>query len=251
VPAAEDLRGAAEAFLATAPWTQPEPPPDTLMTVRVRPSAVTVTTLGRAWRALAEAVGGLIENRRRLWALEAGAGEKPLFDLPEDAFIVGVNKDMQPLEANTRLDQRIPVDLAEFEPAAAGFDLITSWYGLEELADPADVLDKFARWAGPGGLIVLAVPNLLSPRSLLARARGRTRLRRCLTPTALRNRFDEHGFTPVFQVYFEDSDQTALRRRFKLTRGWWTAAQGLVRAASLGFVDAARTDYLVIFRRDD
>jgi len=225
--------------------------PQTLLTRREQPTTVTVTTLGRAWRALVEAVGVLTEDRRRLWALETGVGERPLFDLPEDAFIVGVDRDLAALEANTRLDQRVPVDLAEFEPAAAGFDLISSWYALDELADPAAVLDRFAQWAGPQGLIVLGVPNLLSPRGVAARLRGRSGLRRCLTPAALRRRFDDHGFTPVFQVYFEDTDQAALRRRFKLTHGWWKAAQAGVRVLSLGFLDAARTDYLVIFRRDD
>src|SRR3954462_5326914 len=51
--------------------------PQTLLTLREQPTTVTVTTLGRAWRALVEAVGVLTEDRRRLWALETGVGERP------------------------------------------------------------------------------------------------------------------------------------------------------------------------------
>lgn len=213
--------------------------------------AITVGTVGRAWRALVEAVGELLDGRQRLWALEAGAGTRTLFDLPEDAYIVGVDRDLHALEVNARLDQRVPVDLVDYRPQSAGFDLISCWYVLDELADPATVLDRFADWTAPGGLVVLGVPNLRSVRGLWARLRGRAKLRRPLTPTALRQRFDEHGFTPVFQVFYEDSDQISVRRRLRITHGRWNALQAVVRVLSLGFVDAARTDYLVVFRRDE
>ena len=226
-----------------------EPPP--LLTVAPRPEAITVGTVGRAWRALVEAVGELLDGRQRLWALEAGAGTRTLFDLPEDAYIVGVDRDLHALEVNARLDQRVPVDLVDYRPQSAGFDLISCWYVLDELADPATVLDRFADWTAPGGLVVLGVPNLRSVRGLWARLRGRAKLRRPLTPTALRQRFDEHGFTPVFQVFYEDSDQISVRRRLRITHGRWNALQAVVRVLSLGFVDAARTDYLVVFRRDE
>ena len=161
-----------------------------------------------------------------------------------------MDRDPRALDSNVRLDQRISVELDEFRPVAAGFDLISSWYVLDNLEDPAPVLDRFAQWAGQDGLIVLAVPNLRSPRGVLARLTGKARLRRSLTPRAMRRRFADRGFTPVFQVYFEDADQATFRRRFKITHGWWKAAQALVRVCSLGILDAARTDYVVVYRRD-
>ncbi len=214
------------------------------------PPPITVTTVGRAWRALVEAVADELEGRQRLWVLEAGAGRRTLFDLPEDAYIVGVDRDRDALEQNIRLDERIAADLTYFRPRVAGFDVITCWYLLDGLSAPVPVLDRFARWTGPGGLIVLGVPNLRSPRGLLARASGRLALRRALTPNALRRRFAAAGFTPVFQAFFEDADQAAVRRRWRVTNGRWQAAQALVRIASFGLLDAARTDYLAIFRRD-
>jgi hypothetical protein len=211
---------------------------------------LTVATMGKAWRALAEAVGDLLAGRDGIWALEAGAGTRPLFDLPEDAFIVGVDRDPRALETNVRLDQRVHTELADYRPLAAGFDLITSWYVVDDLVEPAPVLDRFADWTAQDGLVVLAVPNLRSPRGIAARLAGRSRLRRVVTPRALRRRFQQRGFTPVFQVFFEDAEQTARRKRFRVTHGWWKALQAIVRVATLGFLDAARTDYIVVFRRD-
>jgi hypothetical protein len=211
---------------------------------------MTVATMGKAWRALAEAVGDLLDGRDGIWALEAGAGTRPLFDLPEDAFIVGVDRDPRALETNVRLDQRVHTELADYRPLAAGFDLITSWYVVDDLVEPAAVLDRFADWTAQDGLVVLAVPNLRSPRGIAARLAGRSRLRRDVTPRALRRRFQQRGFTPVFQVFFEDADQTARRKRFRVTHGWWKVLQAMVRVATLGFLDAARTDYIVVFRRD-
>jgi SAM-dependent methyltransferase len=207
--------------------------------------------VGRAWRALVESVGEQLDGRTRLWTLEAGAGTRPLFDLPEDAYIVGVDRDAEALERNQRLDERVVADLAEYRPWAAGFDLITSWYVLDGMPAPAPVLDRFATWTAHGGLVVIGVPNLRSPAGVLRRIARRTKLRRVLTPGSLRRRFEEFGFVPVLQVYFEDAAQAARRRRLKITRGRWKAVQLLVRVCTLGLLDAARTDYVAVFRRED
>jgi hypothetical protein len=215
------------------------------------PPAITVGSVSRAWRSLVSTVGEHLDNRPRIWALETGAGERTLFDLPEDAYIVGVDRDADALQRNTRLDERVVADLADYRPWAAGFDLVTAWYVLENLADAAAVLDRFAGWTAPGGLVVIGVPNLRSPRGLWARLRGGHRLRRALIPQALCRRFVDNGFTPVLQVYFEDAGQAARRRRMMVTRKRWKAVQVGVRVLSLGLLDAARTDYIAVFRRDD
>jgi hypothetical protein len=224
---------------------EPEPP------IEEHPGARTAGSVGKAWRALVAAVGAHLDERPRIWALEAGAGERTLFDLPEDAYIVGVDRDGEALHRNTRLDERVVTDLADYRPWAAGFDLITAWYVLENLTDAAAVVDRFAGWTAQGGIVVVGVPNLRSPRGLWSRLRGRYRLRRALTPHALCRRFAENGFTPVLQVYFEDAGQASRRRRMRITRRRWKAVQFAVRILSLGLLDAARTDYLAVFRRAD
>jgi hypothetical protein len=211
---------------------------------------ITVASIGRAWRALVEAVGDELDHRQRLWVLEAGAGTRTLFDLPEDAYVVGVDRDPWALERNARLDERVLADVANYRPLATGFDLINSWYVLDGLDDPAVVLERFAQWTGEHGLVVIAVQNLRSPRGLAGRLFGRVKLRRAVTQSALRRHFNRHGFSSVLQVSFEDAAQIEQRRRLRITRGRWTALQLITRIVSFGMLDAARTDFISVFRRD-
>ena len=212
---------------------------------------ITAGGAGQAWQALVEAVGDQLDGRERLWVLEAGAGYSTLFDLPEDAYIVGVGGDSDALERNVRLDERVVAELADYLPGAAGFDLITCWYGLDGVPRAATLLDRFAAWTALGGLVVLALPNLRSPLGLGRYLRGAARLRRGVTPAAVRRRFAARGFAPVFQAYFEDPLQAEGRHRRGISHGRWRATQIAVRVLSLGQLDAARTDYIVVFRRHE
>jgi SAM-dependent methyltransferase len=224
--------------------------------------------------ALQETVDHLIAGRRGLRALEAGAGKRTRLRLPDDAYVVGVDTDAAAIARNTRLTERVIADLAEYAPPPASFDLVTCWYVLEHARDPAALLDRLASWTAPGGLLVLAVPHLRSPKALVTKLTphwfhvwfrrrvlgfpnaGRpgfgpypTTLRPAIAPDPLAYRLAAHGLAPVFQGYFEDAKQASLRRRVRLT-GWrWRLACTLTRALSLGRLDAERTEYAAVFRR--
>jgi SAM-dependent methyltransferase len=239
------------------------------------PPPVTVLNPQRAVVLVQQTVDNLFADRPRLWVLEAGAGKRTRLDLPEDAYLVGVDRDPVALARNQRLDESVVADLVDFRPRATGFDLITCWYVLEHVADPGILLDRFAAWTAPGGLVVLAVPHLRSVKSVVTKCTpyrfhvwfrrrvlgypnaGRpgfgpypTTLRRSIAPRALVRRFATAGYTPVLQVFFEDTKQARVRRRFGLTARRWAWAQALVRVGTAGQLDAARTEYAVIFRRD-
>jgi SAM-dependent methyltransferase len=59
---------------------------------------------------------------------------------------------------------------AEWGFEAGTFDAVTFWHVLEHVPDPVAMLEQCARLLRPGGLIVVAVPNL---RSLQAKLAGR------------------------------------------------------------------------------
>lgn len=220
-------------------------------------------------QAVQAAVDGLLEGMRGLRALEAGAGKRTRLRLPNDAYVVGVDSDPAALTQNQRLDQRVVADLLDYQ--AEPFDLVTCWYVLEHATDPAALLERLAGWTAPGGLLVLAVPNLRSPKALATKLTphrfhvwfrrrvlgypnaGRpgfgpypTTLRRAIAPARLCRRLAGCGLVPVFQVYFEDGKQAAVRRRLRLT-GWrWRAVCAVVRLLGLR---AERTEYAAVFRR--
>lgn len=222
---------------------------------------------------LQQVVEGALAGRRGVRALEAGAGKRTRLRLPDDAYVVGVDTDAAAIVRNHRLDERVVADLRAYRPAPAGFDLVTCWYVLEHAHDPADLLDRLAGWTAPGGLLVLAVPHLHSPKALVTKLTphrfhvwfrrrvlgfpnaGRpgfgpypTTLRRAIAPAALTRRLAGHGLVPVCQVFFEDAKQARLRHRVRLT-GWrWRVARALVSGLTLGRLDAARTEYAVVLR---
>ncbi|MPZ28579.1 MAG: methyltransferase domain-containing protein [Micromonosporaceae bacterium] len=237
-------------------------------------SGKSATVDGPAVReALQRTVDALLAGRRGVRALEAGAGKRTRFRLPPDAYVVGVDTDPEAIARNLRLDQRVVADLADYHPTGSGFDLVTCWYVLEHVPDPGGLLDRLAGWTAPGGLLVLAVPHLHSPKALVTkltphrfhvwfrrrvlgyRNAGRpgfgpypTTLRRAIAPRPLTRRLAGHGLVPVSQVYFEDAKQARLRHRLRLT-GWrWRAACTLTRVLSLGVLDAGRSEYAAVFQ---
>ena len=224
--------------------------------------------------AVQRTVDAALRARPRPRVLEAGAGKRTRLYLPIFAHVVGVDTDPVAIDRNRRLDERIVTDLAFYAAPAASFDLITCWYVLEHVDSPQALLDRFATWAAPGGLVVIAVPYLASIKALVtkvtphrfhvwfrrrvvgARHAGRpghgpypTTLRREISPRAMIRRLGERGLVPVFEGFFEDAKQATLRRRVRLTGRAWRAFRAIVRAVSLGRLDAAHTEYVVVFRR--
>jgi SAM-dependent methyltransferase len=220
-----------------------------------------------------QAVDALLAGRPAVRVLEAGAGKRTRLRLPTDAYVVGVDTDADAMAHNHRLDEAVVADLAGYAPPPASFDLVTCWYVLEHAADPAGLVDRLAGWTAPGGLVVLAVPHLRSPKALFTKLTphrfhiwfrrrvlgypnaGRpgygpypTTLRRAITPAALCRRLAAHGLRPVRQVYFEDAKQARLRHRLGLTGRRWRLACRLTRALSLGTLEPAGTEYAAVFQ---
>jgi SAM-dependent methyltransferase len=224
--------------------------------------------------AVQRTVDAALRGRPRPRVLEAGAGKRTRLHVPIFAHVVGVDTDRVAIHRNDRLNERIVADVSLYAAPAASFDLITCWYVLEHVDAPRVLLDRFANWAAPGGLVVIAVPYLASVKAMITkltphafhiwfrrRVLGgrnagrpghgpyRTTLRRDIAPAAMIRRLGERGLVPVFEGFFEDGKQVAFRRKLRLTGWLWRGVCGLVRAITLGRMDAARSEYLVVFRR--
>jgi SAM-dependent methyltransferase len=227
-----------------------------------------------AQRAVQRAVDAALAGHPRPRVLEAGAGKRTRLDVPDHAYVVGVDTDDTAIARNVRLNERIVTDLALYAAPAASFDLITCWYVLEHVDSPRVLLDRFATWAAPGGLVVIAVPHLTSVKALVtkltphgfhvwfrrrvlgARNAGKpghgpypTTLRRDIAPATMSRQLADRGLVPVFEGFFEDAKQVTFRRKVRLTGRAWRAFCAVVRAISLGRLDADRSEYLVVFRR--
>jgi SAM-dependent methyltransferase len=127
------------------------------------------STPAEAVAALQGQATELLAGRQRVRALEAGAGKRTRLGLPEDAYIVGVDTDAAALAHNEQLASECFATSPLTRQPRAPFDDVTSLYVLEHVDDPRVILDLFARWVAPGGLIAIAVPNLISPKALITK----------------------------------------------------------------------------------
>lgn len=133
-------------------------------------------------------------SRRRLWArrlrliearsrrgtlLDVGCGDGLFLSVARDAGWRVEGIEFSPEGArrsSARLGRPVAVgDLARERGLKGPFDVITLWHVLEHLVDPGSMLDAARARLRPGGLLVVAVPNLdnLPMRVAYRLARGR------------------------------------------------------------------------------
>ena len=150
------------------------------------------TTVGQPARLLARA--GLPRGGR---ILDAGAGRGRLV-----AELRRRGYDASGIDPSGRSPEGLPVTRATLsDHREEGLDAVVLWHVLEHLDDPAGALGRVRSWLGPGGLVLVGVPNAASLQERIA-GEGwlqwdvpRHRLH--LTPTGLSELLHRAGLEPV------------------------------------------------------
>lgn len=206
--------------------------------------------------------------------LEAGAGTQSHVRFSAASSVIGIDQNRLAIDRNADLDERIVGDVNTYPFALGSFDIVVSTYVLEHVPRPDLAIERFAELLRPGGVMILAVPNLMAPKSILAkwtphrfhifvrrRLLGRpnagkpgygpypTVLHRSLHPSRLRNQFATAGLAIVHEDAFEDDKQRQLRRKAGLTGMRWRAIDRSIRAVSLGRMEATRTELIFVLRK--
>jgi SAM-dependent methyltransferase len=107
--------------------------------------------------------------RASLRVLDAGAGATSRLKLPPTARVTGIDVEEATLLANDALSERIVGDLATAELPPGAFDVVVCWDVLEHLPDPIAAVSNMSQALAPGGLLVIAGPNLWSTKGLLTK----------------------------------------------------------------------------------
>jgi SAM-dependent methyltransferase len=209
-----------------------------------------------------------------LRVLEAGCGSLSNIKLGSDVHVVGIDVSAEALAQNATIHERVQANLETFDLGNAEYDLIVCWDVLEHLAKPTNVVRKFLRAVKPGGLILLALPNVLSIKGLVAKytplsfhlfvhrliygqragnAPGYevcpTYLRYSIAPRSIARLAMHHAFdVDLFSIY-ESGMQRRFRERFGLVGKPWQIVRVVVRLLSVGVIDAEATDCILILRR--
>ena len=206
-----------------------------------------------------------LREKSALRLLEAGCGSASHFSFPgKQVHVTGIDISQKQLERNRSLDARIQADIQTHAYQPSSYDLIICWWVLEHLPRPDLALRGFALALDEGGLIVLAVPNVLSVKGLLTkympfsvhiwiyrRMHGRKTsgkedtgpfrayLRYSTRPNAIRRFADRNGLQVV---YLTTSDVLGSHWYFKgstlakLVRVIYGGLKTLARAATFGLL---------------
>jgi SAM-dependent methyltransferase len=121
-------------------------------------------------RALDMIVDELLNGKKNIKILEAGCGSMSHFHHQKGSHLVGIDISQEQLDKNTYLHEKILGDLEGDDLPASAFDLIVCWDVLEHLPHPTLALKNFAHAAKPGGVILLASPNVFTVRGLVTKA---------------------------------------------------------------------------------
>ncbi len=212
-----------------------------------------------------------LAGREHPRALDAGCGSGRRIRLPSEVKTVGIDISSRQLERNRHLAERIQGDLQTYPLPRGSFDLVICWEVLEHLPDPEAALRNMARALKPDGLMILALPNLMSIKGLATKLtphsfhlwfyrrvyrsekRGDddggpfpTYFRRAISPTGLRRLAAANGLRVEHFAILESRFQHLVRRRYGLTGRLWQAIRSAVRLVTLGKIDPERTELIVV-----
>ena len=231
-----------------------------------------------AWVAAMDQLQGTVDDAlrslERPHVLEAGCGSAAHVRFPQSSHITGIDIDTHQLARNTAVSEKILGDVETYDLPPATYDAIVCWYVFEHLNFPDHALVRFARAVKPGGVIVLALPNLMTPKGLITKysphwfhvawrryVLGRkhagtpghgpfpTTLPWTMTPERLLRLAACCNLDVAFEAYLEDGKQVQTREKVALTGRRWDAVKRLVARLSRGRLDAARTEVLLVLRR--
>lgn len=215
-------------------------------------------------------VDGLLRGKTPLRVLEAGCGSAGHLRLPAPRHVVGIDISAKQLERNASLDVKIQADLQSYDLPKDAFDLVVCWEVLEHLPHPERAVDKLVAATAPGGIVVLALPNVYSVKGLVTkftphwfhvafyrhvygvkdagrddRAPFETFLRLSISAPAIRRAAAKHGLRVV---HFAGHDVAAYVRRTNRPASLvYDVTRGLARVLSLGAL--GDSDFIIVLQR--
>ena len=227
---------------------------------------VTRAQFTAAEQAAAEALG----HRTDLVVLDVGCGRQSSLIIPGTKVLVGTDVDEKGLSRNGSIDHAVLSDIGSEDLPEETVDGIVSIFALEHITSPDVVIGRLVRTLRRGGVFVLAVPDVHSPKAFVTRhtpqafhewfyrwvlgRRGTgagtpfpTVLDPVIAPESLDRLMAALGMTKVHGAHWEDNKQAQVRRKVFLTGPLWSAVRGLWRLVLR--VDPARTDYIGVYRR--
>ena len=205
--------------------------------------------------------------------LEAGCGSMSKVSFPGNYRITGVDISEKQLARNEELAEKICADVQYYDVGANRFEVIICWDVLEHLQHPELAMKLFGKAIRNGGLILLAMPNLLSLKGLVTKFTPhwfhvlfyrvvlkrpnagkldtppfQTFLRRTITP----GNIEKKAFRDFSMEYYatRDSMVSNLKKTHWYLYRVYQALSYALKALSLGKLGGMNnSDYIIVFRK--
>ena len=205
--------------------------------------------------------------------LEAGCGSGSNIRIPSDSHIVGIDISQEELDKNEVVHEKIVGDLQTHEFPENSFDMIVCWDVLEHLSEPQLAMASFVRSIKPGGLMLLAFPNVYSIKALVAKFTPHwfhvfvykriygsqygspglitfpTYLRKSIAPAAIKEFAANNGLSVEFERIYESSLQVRAREKYKITSWRYKAFKFLSELVTLNRYRLDESDCIYLLKR--
>lgn len=228
-------------------------------------------------RTVQHALDTMLEEAEELKVLEAGCGSASHLRFGPNVAITGIDISETALVSNSILRERICGDIQTYDLPESEFDFVSCWNVLEHVASPRQAIANLARTLSPGGLIVLATPNVLSFEALLTKltphwfhvfvykhvfdrkdagkdgyAPFRTYLRLSIAPKRLEKFVTGLGLEIVqSQRYALESQMLYLRRTHPAVYWAYKVFARASQILSLGMIHPYHSAYIALLRKRD
>ncbi|MES2474714.1 MAG: class I SAM-dependent methyltransferase [Verrucomicrobiota bacterium] len=205
--------------------------------------------------------------------LEAGCGSGSVIKIPANAHVTGIDISQEELDKNTVVHDKIVGDLQTHELPRDAFDLVVCWDVLEHLERPRLAMDNMATAVRPGGVLLLAFPNVRSLKAVVAKhtplgfhkalnrwiygeragSPGYLNFPTVLDSSIAPDRMYDFARSRELEIEFSALQQSGVQRRFFKKVGMGEngihAFDKLVGIASFGNISVRESDCIFLFRR--
>jgi len=153
------------------------------------------------------------------------------------------------------------IDMSDLDNLHAGtFDVITMWHVFEHMHHPHELLDRFYELLRPGGVLVMACPNICSTDAMYYgpywAAYDVPRHLWHFNPVSLAQLLHRHGFTlmhhermPYDSFYISILSEKQMRHKMAFIRGmrvglrsWWISLTHRSKSSSLVYIFRKRQE---------
>ena len=205
-------------------------------------------------------------GRKTFKILDAGCGYKgyrSYFSIPENAYMVGIDISEEQLQKNTFAHEKILGDIQSYELPPAEFDAIICWWVLEHVSQPDRALKNFLCSVKENGIIIIAVPNVMSIKGLITKFTPfgfhkwyyrsvlgykdhlpfPTFLRFSISPAAMKRFATKNGLSIEYSDLFEFRENNKV-----LNMMFWVSRQA-IKLLTFGKIDAGLTEFIIVLKK--